>query len=70
MKAEIKEGGLFIIPESNTEQFAIDKWFEMQEINKCLGEIKTKSLFSCIYRRKKTIKERFQLWMLNHNLIK
>lgn len=70
MKAEIKDGNLFIQPESKTEEFAISKWFEMQEVEHCNGSITTKALFYDILKPKKSIKQRIQLWMLNNGFIK
>lgn len=70
MKAEIENGNLYIIPESKTEDFAMDQWFKMQEINTCTGEVKTKKIFTRINKRKKSLKERIELWMLNNGLLK
>jgi hypothetical protein len=70
MKAEIYDGFLIITPESKTEEFAIIQWFEKQENNICTGEVKTKSLGYDCYKKRKTIKERFQLFALNHGFIR
>ena len=62
MKAEIKDGNLIIIPQNNTENYALVVWFE-QNVNGCTGNTTKGNVSYESYRRyKASIKGRLKRW--------
>lgn len=76
MKAEIKDDGLWLIPENSTEEYAFDKWSKDQGLNPCTNEITTSNLWCYAYNQRPResllyrIKHKIELFLLNHKLIK
>ena len=72
MKAIINKDGLWLTPESETEQYAFERWSEAEGLNYCTNEITTKNLWCYAYKQppKKSLAYRIKLWLLDHGLIK
>jgi hypothetical protein len=69
MKAEIINEMLSIIPQSKTEEYAIDKWYEANLINPCNPTLNGRNFGIYPYRKyKRSLKNRILLWLHNNRI--
>jgi len=69
MKAEIINEILEIIPESKTEEYAIDAWYDKNLIDPCRAYLNGRNVGVTSYRKyKRSLRNRILLWLHNHRI--
>lgn len=70
MKVEIINGILEIYPESKTEDYALQKWYD-DNVDNCTGQTNGKNIGFCSYRKyKRSLYNMFRLWLHNHRIFR
>ena len=70
MKVEIINGILEIYPESKTEDYALDKWYD-ENVHKCTRQVDGKNIGFYPYKKyKRSIWNRFRLFLHNHRILR
>jgi hypothetical protein len=70
MRAEIINGILELYPQSNTEDYALGKWY-IDNVDQCTRVTKGENIGFYSYKRyRRSIWNRFRLWLHNNRIWK
>jgi hypothetical protein len=71
MRAEIVTGFLEITPQSRTEEYAINKWYEENLKDRCNALLDGRNIAIYPYRKyKRSLRNRVLLWLHNNRIRK